>query len=220
MIKLQLQFFGGRGSSSGGGGGGNTGGNINVLDTTSLLSASGKNSEINSVMSAVKKVSDDYGVDMSDLRIAKLDKKDQGVMAYYDASGNLAVNETYFNSKAMNSAYDGSVKSGYHPSRGNKSGLEAVASHELGHALTEEAGRKLGYGDWQLDKVSNDIVKTAKKNLGFKSTSDVRKKISGYGQKSNAEAVAEAFADVYCNGKKASNASQAVVNALNGILGR
>ena len=188
MIKLNLQLFGGRGSSSGGGGGGGTtGGNIKVLSTDSLLSASGKTNEINSVMGAVKKVSDDYGVDLSDLRIAKLDKKDQGVMAYYDASGNLAVNENYFNSKAMNSAYDNSVKSGYHPSRGNKSGLEAVASHELGHALTEEAGRKLGYGDWKLDKVSNDIVKTAKKNLGYKSTSDVRNKISGYGKTSNAE---------------------------------
>ena len=217
MIKLGLQFFGGRGSTSGGTTGG---GSVNVLNTDSLLSASGKSTEINQVMNAVKSVADDYGVNLYDMRIATLDKKSQSTMAYYDNSGNLAVNENYFNSKKMNDAYDASVKSGFHPSRGNKTGLEAVSAHELGHALSEEVGRKLGYGDWQLDKASNKIIAEAKKQGGFKSVGAIRKGISGYAQKNNAEAIAEAFADVYCNGNKAKKASKAVVDVLNSYFGR
>ena len=60
----------------------------------------------------------------------------------------------------------------------------------------------------------------AKKRLGAKSVDSVRSKISGYGKSSNAEAVAEAFADVYCNGKKASKESQTVVNILSEYLRR
>ncbi len=221
MIRMDLQFFGGRGSSSGGGTGGGASGGLDpsdIVSTTSLLSASGKRSEIDSVMSAVKNVFDDYGIDLSDIQIATLKGKGLTTMAYYDAGGNLAVNKNFFDSKKMDKAYDRCVESGFHPSRGNKSGLEAVASHELGHRLTEEVGRKMGLGDWQLDKASNSIVKDAKKKLGLKTTSDVRKKVSGYAKESNAEAVAEAFADVYCNGKKASKASQAIVDSLKKYL--
>ena len=217
MIKLGLQFFGGRGSASGGGTTG--GGSTKVLSTESLLSASGKTTEINQVMDAVKAVADDYGVNLYDMRVATLDKKSQGTMAYYDNSGNLAVNKNYFDSKKMDGAYDDCVKEGYHPKRGNKSGLEAVSAHELGHALSEEVGRKLGYGDWQLDKASNKIISEAKKQGGFKSVGAIRKGISGYAQKNNAEAIAEAFADVYCNGNKAKKASKAVVDVLNSYFG-
>lgn len=43
-------------------------------------------------------------------------------------------------------------------------------------------------------------------------------KISGYATHSNAEAVAEAIADVYCNGKKAKSESKAIVNVMNKYL--
>ena len=76
----------------------------------------------------------------------------------------------------------------------------------------------MGLGDWQLDKASNVIVKEAKKKLKAKTTAEVRSKVSGYGATSNAEALAEAFADVYCNGKKASKASQAIVDSMNRYL--
>lgn len=218
MIKLGLQFFGGRGSSSGGNTSGST--RLNIKQTESLLSASGKRNEINSVMNAVKRVADDYGVTLDDIQIATLGGRNQNVMAYYDSKGNLAVNKNYFDGQKMNDSYDACVKSGFHPSRGNKSGLEAVASHELGHTLTEEVGRRLGYGDWELDKASNKIMQQAKKIGGYDSVETVRKFISGYGKKSNAEAVAEAFADVYCNGSMASKASRSVVSALNSYFGR
>lgn len=223
MLKINLQLFGGRGAGSGGGGGGGASGGLNsndIVSTTSLLSASGKQTEINQVMSAVKNVFDDYGIDLTDIQIATLKGKGLTTMAYYDQAGNLAVNKNFFDSKAMDTAVDECVASGYHPPRGNKSGLEAVASHELGHRLTEEVGRKMGLGSWQLDQASNTIIKDAKKKLKAKTTADVRAKVSGYAKESNAEAVAEAFSDVYCNGKKASRESKAIVEVVNGYLGK
>lgn len=212
MIELNLQFFGGRGSSSSGGAPGGVGAGT-VVSTESLLSASGKRKEIAQTMQAVKNVADRYGVDLSDIQLATM--KGSPAMAYYDSNGNLAVNKSYFDSKKMNAAYDRCVKSNFHPPRGEKSGLEAVASHELGHRLTEEVGRKMGLGDWQLDRASSRLVKEAKKSLGYKTMEQVTSKISGYAKQNIAEAVAEAFADVYCNGKKAKKESSAIVNALN-----
>lgn len=216
MVKYNLQFFGGRGSSSGGIGGGGLNPK-DIASTASLLSAEGKTREINETMNAVKKISDDYGLNLNDIQIATLKGRGASTMAYYDAQGNLAVNKAYFDSKTMNTAYDRCVKDGFHPSRGNKSALEAVASHELGHRLTEEIGRKMGLGDWQLDKASNRVMKEAAKKLGTK-VGSVSKGVSKYGQKNHAEALAEAFADVYCNGKKASKESRAIVDIMNGYL--
>ena len=45
-------------------------------------------------------------------------------------------------------------------------------------------------------------------------------KISGYAKTNYAECVAEAFADVYCNGKNAKKESRAVVSELNKYYGR
>ena len=209
MIEMNLQFFGGNGSNSWGGGGG---GSVNPVDTTSLLSASGKQSEIKEVMSAVKGVYDDYGIDLSDIQIATLRGKDAKVMAYYDSDGNLAINKSYFDSKKMDAAYDMCVKSGYHPDRGNKSGLEATAAHEMGHRLTDT-----GKG---IDATSRDIVQKAAKKLKYKNSANMAAKISGYAKHSYAECVAEAFADVYCNGKNAKKESRAVVSELNKYYGR
>jgi hypothetical protein len=43
-------------------------------------------------------------------------------------------------------------------------------------------------------------------------------KISGYATESNAEAIAEAFADWKCNGKKARTESKAIVNVVDSYL--
>lgn len=211
--------MGGRGaSSSGGGTGGISSGNI--ISTTSLISARERQQkEVDLTLSVLRDVQDRYGVNINDAQIATLDKKGASVIGYYDMSGNLAFNQNYFDAAKLDKAYDGCTSSGFHPSRGNKSGIEAVAAHEMGHRLTEEVGVKTGRGSWQLDAASNDIVKTAAKNAGYKSVKDFRAKISGYAKKNNAEAVAEAFSDVYCNGSKASRESQAVVNALNSYFG-
>lgn len=220
MIKLDLQMFGGRGasSSSGGSRGGATGGLNpgNIVSTTSLTSArEGKEAEVDQVLTVARDIYNDFGVEVNDLQIATLKGAGKSTLAYYDAGGNLAYNKAYFNAKTMDKAYDSNVEAGFHPSRGNKTGIEAVVAHEMGHALTDEIAKKKGYGDWQLDRASTDIVKQAAKNSGYgNKTKQFISKISGYAETSHAEALAEAFADVYCNGNKARKESTAIVNEM------
>lgn len=207
--------MGGRGAGSGGGGA--TGGlnPSDIVSTQSLISASGKRTEINETLQVLKDISDQYGVTLSDVQLAKLKGGGLGVLGYYDSNGNLAINESYFKSEAMTKAYDRSVEQGYHPPRGSKTGIEAVTAHEMGHALTEKAG-----GSWgNLDATADKIIQNASKKAGYKDTASFVAKISGYAKEKSAEAVAEAFADVYCNGRKASKESKAVVNALKKELG-
>ena len=211
MIRLNLQFFGGRGASSSGGG--TTGGAVGIVETTSMMSArETRQQDVDETMSVFSDVYDEYGVQVEDIQIAKLDTKSQGTMAYYDAGDNIAINETYFNSAKMNTAYDDCVKQGYHPSRGSKTGLQAVAAHELGHKLTERVGAKMGKaGFGNIDDISTKILKEA----GVKSKST---KISGYARTKGCETIAEAFADVFCNGKKANSDSTKIVNVMNKYL--
>lgn len=209
--------MGGRGSTSGGATGGLSGGNI--LGTESLVSMRESNPrEVDDVLSVTRDIRDQYGVTATDLEVATI--KGGGTMAYYDSQGNLAINGSYFDSATMDAAYDACVDSGFHPSRGNMTGLQAVTAHEMGHRLTDVAGLKAGNGDWALDKTSNSIIKEAKDRLGARSVEDVRSGVSGYGKSSNAEAIAEAFADVYCNGNRASRSSRAIVDVLNEYLRR
>lgn len=219
MIKINLQFFGGRGASSSGGGGTTTGGNISIANTKSLISErEGQQALVDETLSVFNDVYDEYGIQVNDIQIAELGKG-SNTMAYYDFEDNIAINEKYFNSKTMNQAYAESVKSGFHPSNGNKTPMQAVVAHELGHALTERAGAKMGQsGFGNIDKTSNRIVREASKSAGYKSVKQFRSKISGYGSKNNAEAIAEAFSDVFCNGKKAGKESTAIVNTMNKYL--
>lgn len=213
-FELDIQYFGGRGSSSGGGGGGTSGSNVTVLDSTSLISErEGKQTEVDATLRVLKAVEDRYGVNLNDVEVVTLAKKNFRTMAYYDAGGNLAVNTNYFNSERMNGAYDSCVASGFHPPRGNKTGLEAVVAHEMGHKLNHVAGGN----DWdRLDATADAIVREACRNAGYRNQTRLfRSKISGYASRNNAEAVAEAFADVYCNGNNASKESRAIVTALN-----
>lgn len=212
--------MGGRGASSGGGTGGINVANIGA--TSSLVSMRESNpQEVDQILNVSRDVRDEYGVTVRDLEVAEI-KGQQGasVMAYYDNEGNLAINQRYFDSAKMDAAYDRCVSSGWHPSRGTKTGLEATAAHEMGHRLTDVAGQKAGNGEWALDKTSNQIIAQAKQRLGAKSVGDVRKGTSGYGKSNNAEAIAEAFSDVYCNGNRASRESRAIVGVLEEFLRR
>ena len=113
----------------------------------------------------------------------------------------------------MNTVYDKSVESGYHPSRGNKTGVEAVTYHEMGHAITDHIAGKMGVKD--LDAASKKVVNNAyKATKGKGGTKAWAKKISGYATDSFAECVAEAVADVYCNGNKAHKHSKAIFAEL------
>lgn len=116
----------------------------------------------------------------------------------------------------MNIAYAEGVKSGWHPSNGNKSGMEAVVAHEYGHALTDKVGQAMGVSG--IDNIASRIVKEARKETKSKGVVQMASKISRYATTSNAEAIAEAFSDFYCNGSKAKKESLAIINVMNKYL--
>ena len=208
---------GNRGGRRGGGGGG-----INpsdILSTKDMLSAKTPDNAqmVNDFLTVAKNLSEEYGKDSSidSFQFAVLKPKAATAIAYYDGS-HIALNTRYADYNKMNKAYDDCVQSGFHPSRGKKSGAEAVAAHEYGHALTDAVGRKMGISN--IDKSATAIVNEARKQTNHRGVVKMASKISEYATHSNAEAVAEAFSDVYCNGKKAKKESQAIVNVMNKYL--
>ena len=224
MIKLDLQFFGGRGSSSGGDGAGlpeSSGGMSSAsiskeVDIWSYRHKKDNEPFVDAMNTAARAMVDDFPDLMSTVRTINAGTLKgaaaRRVLGYY-GDGGVALNTNYTNIDKMNATYDAAVKSGYHPSRGNKSGTEAVTYHELGHALTDNIASKLGMKS--LDASSKKIVEDAYKNSKAKGgTLAFGGRISGYAKKSNAECVAEAVADYYCNGNKASKESKAIMKEL------
>ena len=157
------------------------------------------------VTRTLKDFQDKYGLEYNNTRIANM-KPGTGVLAYYDGEG-IAINNEYLNSDTMNAVYKKSVESGFHPSNGSKTGMEAVVSHELGHAVNGIIADRMGIS---LDASADRIVNEAMKNTKHKTVSTFQSKISGYAKQSYAETVAEAMADCYCNGKKARSESKAI----------
>ena len=207
---------GARGSTGrqGGGEGLNAG---DIVSTKSFMSERG-NYSADDVLQAFKDVSDEYGYIVDDIQIAELKGKGQSVLAYYDGA-NIAFNQSYLKGSQMETAYDSCVKSGFHPSKGNKTALQAVAAHELGHGLTDAVADKMGItGVRKIDTAATRIVSEARKSTKHRGVVQMASKISKYATYSNAEAVAEAFSDVYCNGKKARSESRAIVNVVNSYL--
>ena len=201
--------MGGGRSSSGGGGGGNT---RPPLEAFSLISQrEGKQQEVDDTLNVLRDVYDQYGVQI-DTVVGVFPPRSR-VMGFYDPNtGEVGMNKSYFDSKKLDDTYDKCVQANYHPPRGNKTGMEAVVSHEAGHKLNYIAGERSGK---TAEQVALDVVKKASKKTGHNSISSLKSKISGYAKENNKECVAEAFADVFCNGKKARKESIAVVNELN-----
>ena len=207
-----------KGSRGGRRSGGITGGlsENDILGTTNLLiDTKLDNVTRKEVVKTLKDFQDEYGLSYNNTRIAKLKPK-SNALAYYDGDG-IAINAKYLNSKKMNDAYQRCVESGFHPKSGSKTGMEAVVAHELGHALTDAVGAKMGVKGG-IDASSKAIVNEARKQTKHRGVVQMASKISGYAKSSNAEAIAEAVADVYCNGKKARSESRAIVNVMNKYL--
>ena len=79
--------------------------------------------------------------------------------------------------------------------------------------VNDSAAKKM---NMSLDKAAHHIVNEANASHGrYSKTRDFASQISGYATHSRAETIAEAFADVYCNGSNAKSESIAVVNVLN-----
>ena len=206
---------GSRGGKRAGGGEGlnpnNILGNTNLLIDTDL-----DETTRGEVTKTLKDFQDEYGLTYENTRIAELKGKDKhSVLAYYDGAG-IAINSTFLNSEKMNEAYQKCVESGFHPSSGSKTGMEAVVSHELGHSLTDMVGAKMG--GINIDASATAIVNEARKQTKHRGVVQMASKISGYATHSNAEAVAEAISDVYCNGKKARAESRAIKSVVDKYL--
>lgn len=208
-----------KGSRTGryGGGGGLSSGDI--LETRDLVSDRERNAVmVDEVLSASKAMNDEYGAagTIAEFDIAKLKQgKAQNAIAYYDGA-NIGVNERFMNKNTIETAYAQCVKEGFHPSNGNKTAMEAVTAHEFGHALTDKVGEKIGISN--IDASATRIVTEARKYTSSRGVVQMASKISKYATHSNAEAVAEAIADVFCNGNKAAKESLAIKRVIDGYL--
>ena len=209
----------GRGSSGAGGNLGKGGGGVNpanIKNERDLLSdTKASRADVNDVLMTARDIHVEYGVDVGQFMLAEVTGKDSTVMAYSDGT-DIGFNSKYFNGVNMEGAYKACVDSGFHPSNGNKTAIQAVASHEYGHVLTEQAAKKLGAAD--MYDAAEIIVNRATAATKHRGSISFAKKISGYAGRSNAECVAEAIADVYCNGRKASTESKAIYKELKNIL--
>lgn len=218
--------MGKRGSSSGvqryrGGGGLNPGDILDERDMFDERNALGENGDLRKETDDALATLEDITRDFADADLANgllvstlKGKAANSTLGYYDGT-NVAVNDKYFN-EAMEQAYQECVKIGFHPSSGSKTGLQAVIAHELGHALTDAVGRKMGLGD--IDAAAERIVKEARKSTSHRGVVQMAAKISRYATATNAETIAEAVSDVYCNGAKAAAESRAVVDTLRRML--
>lgn len=220
MIILNLQLFGGNGSGGPSLGSGGSGINSNDIksetDVWSYRHSKQNEAFVDEINVGVGRIQSDFpdlmdsvnAVNSAELKGAAK----QRVLGFY-GDGRISLNSNYTDVDKMNSVYDSAVKSGYHPSRGSRSGTEAVALHETGHALTDHIGKKMGAKD--LDAAAKTIVDRAYKESGGKGgTRAWAKKISGYATESNAECIAEAVADWYCNGRKSAKESQSIMKVL------
>lgn len=191
------------------------------VSTYSLISErEGKQTEVDQALTVLRSFYRQYGDEsvVTDAHIAKMSEANANVIAYYDGGSNVAVNERYFDTAKMDDAYDACYEAGFHPTRGNKPGIEAVVAHEMGHKMTDAVAQKLGYTSFLgIDPVAERIVREAAQASGVRGSGFMTwaARISGYAAQDAAEAVAEACSDVYCNGLRAKRESRAIMNVLN-----
>ena len=212
----------GRGSSGGGGNLPSRGSGVNPKNIKNLRDLVSererKQAEVDDILTAAREIHNLYGVDVGQFMLADVGGKDSSTMAFSDGE-NIGFNTRFFDSGNMTKAFDDCVKSGFHPSRGQKPAMEAVAAHEYGHVLTERAAQRLGIsGVNSIDNASKVIIDRATKRLNYKGSVRLATPISGYAKYSNAECVAEALADVYCNGRKAKVESRTIATVMSEIL--
>lgn len=215
MIKLDLQFFGGRGASSGGGSGQFGGGMENKDSTTRVLSSRPLSGEIskgggefaNEIMNTRDAFEAEYGSAVKNLKLSVGTFSKRGVLGAY-GQDELIMNQRYIKNANLTEAMKNT--DGFHPGIGNKTGAEAVAAHEIGHRLGEVAAQKAGISQ-------KDIVARAGKNVNIK-TENMAGHISKYARTNYGETIAEASSDVFCNGGKASKASKAIMSEIKKIL--
>lgn len=207
----------GRGSSGLGGAGKHGAGMQNVNTTTTVRSSHPLTDEIgkgggsfaNEIMNTRDAFEREYGGVVKNMSLHVGTFSDPSVLGAYGGN-TLYMNSKYVRNANLTQAMQAGAASGFHPSIGNKTGAEAVAAHEIGHRLGEVAAQKAGISE-------QDIVSRAAKKLKVR-TANVAGHISKYARSNYSETIAEASADVYCNGTSASKASIAIMNEVKAIL--
>ena len=209
--------MGGRGSGSSLGGG--SGKNVNVISQTDIWSYRHRQSNeafVDQINGSIRDMENDFpGLMQTVERVnaAELGGQDRtNTLGFYSPSEkSVSMNQYYTDVGRMNAAYDSAGD--FHPNRGNKTAVEAVTYHEMGHALTDHVGAKFGSNN--IDDAAKKIVDDAYRNSnGRGGTKAWAGGISGYATHSNAECVAEAVCDWYCNGNNAKAQSKSIMAEL------
>ena len=208
----------GSGRSGAGGGIGEFGGGMTGGDTTTTVKSShpltdaistGGGSFANEVMSTRDTMDAEYGPAVKKMNLHLATFSDNTALGAY-GSDTLYMAERYVKNKNLTTAMQRAEKDGFHPKLGGKTGAEAVAAHEIGHRLGEVAAKKAGISE-------QEIVARAGKRVRIK-TENMAGFISKYARSNYGETIAEASADVFCNGNKASRASKAIMKEVKSIL--
>ena len=206
-----------KGSSKVGSGTGEYGGGMKNKNTTTTVKNShpltqeigkaGGGAFANEIMNTRDAMEAEYGSAVKDMNLHVATFSGQGTLGAYGGD-TLYMNQQYIRNKNLTEAMKNT--NGFHPSIGNKTGAEAVASHEIGHRLGEVAAKKAGISQ-------QDIVARAASKVGIK-TENMAGHISKYARSNYAETIAEASADVFCNGKNANKVSKAIMAEVKSIL--
>ena len=194
-------------------GGGMTGGNTSVTvksshPLTEEISKGG-GSFANEIMNTRDAFEAEYGPAVKNMNLSVATFSNSTVLGAYGGD-TLFMAEKYVKNKNLTEAMKQAEQSGFHPGIGTRTGAEAVASHEIGHRLGEVAAQKAGISQ-------RDIVARAAAKLGIK-TENMAGHISKYARTNYGETIAEASADVYCNGAKATRVSKAIMSEVKAIL--
>lgn len=163
----------------------------------------------NEIMNTRDALEREYGSVLTGVNLSVAKFGSSGVLGAYGGD-TVYLAEKYAKNEGLTEAMKQSAQQGFHPSIGNKTGAEAVTAHEIGHYLGEKASAKAGISQ-------RDIVERASKVVGIK-VNQMASKISEYARYNYKETIAEACADVYCNGSKANKVSRAIMKEIKSIL--
>lgn len=168
------------------------------------------------ILGALRDLQNKYGERARQVNVAVIG--DPETYARYSPTyDELQINADYFyNAKDVDDAYDETAENGKHPPRGDKSGWTAIIAHEYGHILLTKIAHEYNLG---LDEYAEVVVRNAFGTTDSRAITDKAMTISKYAGNSTEhrkyrEVVAEAFADVYCNGAEATENSRKVAEEL------
>lgn len=162
----------------------------------------------NDIMNTRDAMEREYGSAVKDLSLHVATFGDNSALGAY--GDNTVYMSKHVRNANLTQAMQAAANSGFHPGLGGKSGAEAVSAHEISHHLGQVAAKKAGISE-------QEIVARAASKMGIK-TENMAGHISKYARTNFSETIAEAGADVHCNGAKAAKASIAIMSEVKSIL--